>query len=75
VSRTRIFLNADSRFHEENRAAKGKLKIRAMRALAVRTKEALEEVNDPNCADVHFDILQQPGSKAWMLHKSKRSAE
>lgn len=72
MSRTRIFLNADSRFHEQNREEKGKLKVRALRALAIRTKEALEEVNDPAMADVHFDVLQQEGSKNWMLRKQKK---
>lgn len=72
MSRTRIFLHADSRFHDENRAAKGKLKQRALRALAIRTKEALEEVNDPAYADVTFTVLQQEGSQGWMLRKEKK---
>lgn len=75
MSRTRIFLHADSSFHDENRAEKGKLKIRALRALAIRTKEALEEVNDPARADVHFTVLRQEGSKSWMLRKQKKGAE
>lgn len=71
---TRVFLNADSRFHDQNQKMGGKLKTRAMRVLAQRVKESLQEVNDPNMADVHFNVYQQPGSdQQWMLRLAKRS--
>lgn len=72
MSRTRVFLHAPQKFHEENRAKKGQLKIRAMRMLAQRTKESLEEVNDPAVSDVQFTVLQQEGSESWMLRKQPK---
>lgn len=73
MSRTyRVYLHADSRFHQQNREEKGRLKQRAMRVLIQRTKEALMEVNDPSTADVCFNVYQREGEQgAWMLRKVK----
>lgn len=61
----RVHIAAPHQFHEDNRAAKGDLKKRAMRVLAAKCRDeafsSLQEVSDPALADACFRILMTDG--------------
>lgn len=69
----KIHISAPQQFHDENRASKGELKKRAMRALAARCRDegfaCLSEVSDPAIANQCFRILMTDGQ--WKIGKVK----
>lgn len=73
MANIRVHISAPHSFFEENRAKKGELKKRAMRALAAQIHDeafgCLTEVGDPAIADQCFRILMTDGQ--WKIGKVK----
>jgi hypothetical protein len=73
VPSVKVHIAAPQEFHEQNRREKGKLKSRAMRALAAHMHDeafnTLYEVSDPGIANQCFRILMTDGQ--WKIGKVK----
>lgn len=68
-----VYFETDQTFDEENRADRGNLKKRAMRALALKIKDAgfdsLMEVRDPSIAHACFRMLKT--DNRWTMKRVK----